>query len=369
MRILYYNTGQGVENHPASKKKNTYQTFIEYAEVPIGNLQDPKIWTTFIARELSDMPAAYALLENLCTGGMKQPASQHEEFYEAIQKSASCAYQCILAMIRERLVSSFPNPAEGLALYKIVKGIMLNAFKEMTQDKLHETINTQLQSKLRVVGTELSIARALVEPIERDKLVIEICAELRAHKAKDLKGLLEALAEQMEHSDKASSLVLFTLVRKAIDALTSLDTPLTQNGLAHEAIMARREKENLNKQEYKKNLDSFLEDLSPERIEEWRKTFATQYQGGTLQNTALEWAIARLNQIPKGKDDSDPGAVLLNDLVEGVRSFFKEVPQREAFLSLLISRFQQSGNPKMAAYLQAECRKAEKKENISGFQY
>ncbi len=360
VRILFYNTGQGVRGNHAEGLGGTYQTFIEYREVPIKNLQDPEKWTLLITGELRDMTSIYGLLKSICVGGKKQPASLHEEYYEAVQKSGSCAYQCYMAMIRERLISSLPNPVEGLGLYKAVKGMMLNTFEERTRAFLKPNIDEQLQSKLQVVGAELNIANALVDPSKRQNLLKELITELRGHH-------LEDLVEEIEQSAKAPSLVLFTVVRRAIDELTILDAPLTQNGLAKDAIMARRKKEDLGKQEYKKILDDYLNDfqLTPERSDQWAKVFATQYMGGTFQSTAVEWAVNNFNKIPKGPGDDDPRCVLLNRFVQGMRR--QNIDNRESMLSPLLKAF--ANNPEMVAYLRKECLEPKTIQGPSGFEY
>ncbi|MBA3602881.1 MAG: hypothetical protein H0W50_04405 [Parachlamydiaceae bacterium] len=55
------------------------------------------------------MSPVYEMVKKLAEGGVKQPPSVDQEYYEAIQKGGSCAYQSFLAMIRERLVSSVPD--------------------------------------------------------------------------------------------------------------------------------------------------------------------------------------------------------------------------------------------------------------------
>ncbi len=362
-RVIYYNTGQGVgKYHPEGKKENTFQTFIEYREVPIKNLQDPEKWTTFIDSKLSDMPPVYALLEELCTGGIKQPPSPHEEDYEAVQKSGSCAYQCFLAMIRERLMSNFSNPKEGLGLYKAVKGIMLNVFEERTRAFRNEIINTYLQSKLKVVGAELGVANALAEPSKRENLLNELSAALKNHN-------LDAITEEIGVYEKAPSLTLFTAVRKAIKELTVFDVSLMNDGPAKQAIMARQEKEALNKQGYIDILNGHLKNQTPESNEDWIAVFATQYQGGTFQSTAIDWAINSFKKVPDGPNDKDPGAVLLNCLLQRINE--QDVAKKERLLSPLLQGFQKAGNDEMISYLKTTCLNAEKKQGSlsSGFEY
>ncbi len=360
VRLLFYNTGQGLEIHPKLEDSGTYQTFIEYKGVPIENLQDTEDWTNLIERELDDMTKVYALINKICTGGVKQPPSPHKEYYEAVQKSGSCAYQCFLAMIRERLVTSFPNPAEGLGLYKIVKGLMLNAFEERTRALRNDIVNAILQIKLKVVDAELGVANALADEDKRVKLLKELSTELRAQN-------LEPLAEEIESSHKASSLVLFTIVRKAIKALTALDAPLTQNGLAKEAIMARREKEASNEREYIETLNTYLKDQTPERNKEWIKAFAAQYFDGTFQNAVIDWAVNKLNKVPEGPDDKNPGAVLLYSFAKAINQ--QDVENRAGFISPLIQSFQKAGNNEMVAYLQTTCLTTEKQTSSSDLKY
>ncbi len=295
---------------------------------------------------MREMPPVYEMIKKLAGGGVKQPPSVYQEYYEAVQKSGSCAYQCFLAMIRERLVTSVPDPAESLALYKIVKGRMINAFDERTRDLRNEKINALFQSKIKIIGVELSIANELVDQTTRDNLVKTLVAELRAQN-------FESMAEEVEESGSVSVLKLFTVIRRAISALVSSENPLTQNGLVTNAVLFSREKETKNKQEFKETLDEYLLKNSPKEVEDWAQTFAAEFLGGAYQKIAEEWAVSQLNRVPKGLDDNDPRAVLLNRLIKGINR--SDIERRKLTLSPLLTGFKQVGNYTMVDYIEKAC--------------
>ena len=136
---------------------------------------------------------------------------------------------------------------------------------------------------------------------------------------------------------------------------------MTQNGLAKEAIIARREKEELGRQNYKKILDGYLKD-EPISVDGWAKTFATQFMGGTFQSTAVDWAVNNLNQIPKGPDDNEPRCILLNRLIRGTMR--QPVDKREEMLSPLLEGFKKAGNHEMIAHLRKACLEPENRRPL-----
>ncbi len=366
VRILFYNTGGGVEvYHAKGKNDDTYQTFIEYTDVPIGNLQNSENFKGLIQkRSMSrmddltqkqmSMSQIYEMVQKLAEGGIKQPPSVHREYYEAIQKNGSCSYQCFLAMIRERLVTSVPDPAEGLALYKIVKGRMLNAFEEQTRNFRNDKVNALFQSKIKLIGVELRIVNELADQTKRDNLAETLVAELKAQN-------LDSLAEEVEESSLVSSLKLFTIIRRAISALESLENPLTQTGLVTDAVMFKREKEALSKQEYRKILNEFLLKTSPKDIEDWLQCYAAEFFGGAYKKIAEEWAVSQLNRVPKGLDDIDHRAKLLNTLLTVINLNVENEEQKVRVLTPLLTVFKQAGNPAMVDYIERVCLTSEKK--------
>ena len=227
VRMLYYNTGLGLDlQHAEGIKPNTYQTYIEYDKVPLDNLQDLEKWLNLLMAERytdmspqRNMSTLYANLQKF--GGIKLPASKYPEYYTSPQVGNSCAYQCFLAMIRERVISSYPNPGEGLAAYKIIKGMLHNAFEKRSRGLIDKTIDQHLQAKIKAVGAELNIANALVDLVKRDTILKKLDAELRAQN-------LGSLAEELEKIHAASPLEFFKNVKKAINKLERLDIHLMQ---------------------------------------------------------------------------------------------------------------------------------------------
>lgn len=353
-RVLFYNTGLGVnEHHAEGKKEFTYQ-FIEYKEVPLKNLLNAEDWDSLITGKLTGMSLIYEMLIKICEGGIKQSPSQNQEYYDTAQKGKSCAYQCYLAMIRERLVTSVLNPAEGLALYKIVKGVLLHAFEDLTKDLSNPEVKALLQSKLKIVGMELGIANAVVDLKKKESIVDELMTELKAQN-------LEHIAAEVEKAS-SSPLQLFTVIRKVINTLVYLEVPLTQSGLITEAILLNREKVLLDNQKYKETLDNYLINLSSERIENWFSVFKCHFGRKAYQKNALEWAVKNLNKIPNGPKDKDPRAMLLNHLKNLLKNT-PITPKKEEFLNVLIEAFKQVGKLEMVNYLETSSFSEEEDED------
>jgi hypothetical protein len=345
-RILYHNTGDGIDkHHPKGQKTNTYQTFIEYAQVPLQNFQDPNTWSTLINKEIPDMSLVYTLLDKLCSGGTKQPPSPYPEFYEAMQASGSCAYQCILSMIRERIVSSMSNPEEGLALYKIVKGTLHEGLEEKTRPLRNAAINSVFLSKLHIMGLEIEIARALSDPSQRTKLIDEVCEELRANGLEDLEEKIKNYAEK-------TPLALFTVFREVLSELEKTNNPLIGNGLVTKILQASKERDSLNRQSYLEVLDSYLQDPTSDNIKACVASLGSSFVGGKLQTAAGEWMITRLVKVPAA-NNKDPSTFILGGLVIA----FNTLPQetRKELLPLLLYMYSQAKNNEMVAYLQSAC--------------
>ena len=126
-----------------------------------------EIWNTLICGKFSDMNEAMILDKRFARVVSSNPISfLMNNIMKQYKSRVAALINVILAMIRERLISSHPNPTEGLGLYKVVKGILMNVFEEKSRGIRNPEIDEQLQYKLKVVGAELSIANALVDPIQ-----------------------------------------------------------------------------------------------------------------------------------------------------------------------------------------------------------
>jgi ankyrin repeat protein len=351
---VFYNTGQGLnEYHKEGERKGSYQTFLEYSHIPLNT----EMLEVFL-RNFSDVSSVYQSLDLLCKNGIKHPPSRFPEFYEETQKSGSCAYQCFLAMIRERLISSADNPKEGLALYKIIKGLLIESFEEKTRKSRSQDITSLLQPKLHFIGLEIKIIKAIAELGTRKALLENVQEELKNQK-------LNALSGELQHSE--NPILIFGVLRKAIRLLALSKLPLQVEGLVREAVEARREKYNLNRQYYLENLDKFLNNPSPEDIDAWAKSFGSQFMGGILKGSAIEWAITRLREVPKNTENEKPSDLLLKRLVKGINR--QALEKREKILFPLLRSYETAGNHSMIAYFQSECFIGKKQNDISSFEY
>jgi len=334
-RVVLYNTGTGKEEyHGRGKNENEYQTFLEYKHVPVEDLQDLKVWDDLTRANLT-LQEGYDCLSHVCRNGKKQPPPEHEEFYEAGQATGSCAYQCFLAMIRERLVSSVPDPAEGLALYKIVKTKLVEAFVQRTQNSLDPKMTTLSQFKLNILGLDMRLARALVIPSERENVLDELCELLNTH---DLRKLAQEI--QVKASQDESSLKLFPIVRRAIKVLAKLgELPsISGPGLVREAIAARQEKINRNLLE---KLEGYSE-LDGENRIELAKELLNKLEQGVLSSSVINWLTTNMSsQI----SENNPTYSLLACFVIVLREVDRKI------LNAFIKIYADAGNIEMVQFL------------------
>lgn len=347
-RILFYNTGLGLENHPKGDKPKSYQTFIEYLHVPIENFHHPDKQALFKGELFPDMPEIYKQLESLSTGGVLQPPSNHQEYFETIQVGGSCAYQSFLAMIRERIVRSLADPQEGLGLYKAVKGIMHSELDVRTKGERDEKISNLLQPKLKIFGAELRILNNLEIPAQREVLIKSLVLELRAQN-------LEAVADEIEQSQQASTLNLFSKFKKAINQLSLLESPLIQDGLVAEVVQFNKEKVNINRSGFKENLDDWLRDLTPDNINKlnhaMRDHFITKSR---FTSVITDWIARNLTEIPKGPDDTSSNRItFLNGFINAVNR--RPLDIRRILLNPILDNHYRLGNLDVAAFLIDAC--------------
>ncbi len=186
--LIFYNTGDGLYNERwhatlKSTSKILFQTFVPAHKIPPKNIMNEQIWTELLGPEIQNINEVYDRIDKLCEGGQRESPKKNPLFYEMDQETGSCAFQCQLAMVRERFLNLDPKNAKvGYGAYKLVKNGVMRAYKKITEEQLRPTegqlrpdVAQAFQQKLTVMGLEMKLAQELSDKKKR----IQIYSELR----------------------------------------------------------------------------------------------------------------------------------------------------------------------------------------------
>lgn len=179
-RVKIFNTGLGLEAHHAQAPDGRYQTFLEYHDIPFGDLTNRASLASIIGHD-GDINGLYEALSSWCQRGEKAEPRDPEtesEYYEQSQTTGSCAFQTQMALLRERLFMVASTPQEGFALYKLMKAKLMREFTVLTQGRLAEPVRRAVEIKQRVQDLGLAMAVQLAEPSTRGALFDELAEGL-----------------------------------------------------------------------------------------------------------------------------------------------------------------------------------------------
>ena len=160
-RLIHYNTGYGVDHHHRYPATSLFQTCDILDEVPAESVLNEEEWKAHFMelKDKEDMNFAYDWIRNhIGKGGIRLPASLHEEEYEAIQFSGTCPTQSKMAWLRHEIMQNFPGTAaEKEACYKIIKTHLFLQFIQDHENNFDECIKNYIPSILEKLKAEQTL--------------------------------------------------------------------------------------------------------------------------------------------------------------------------------------------------------------------
>lgn len=218
--LTVYNTGAGIGLfHPKLEGSNKYQTFLTIKDVPFAQLQDANLWKKFVYESYNapySPPAYHFLTEELGKGGTKVPPSESKEDYEAEQKSGSCAYQWMLAFLREQMLHlDIGTKAERLALYKYLKATVLHPYATELLPRVDQVLQAAAQTKISKMGADLGLFEICRDDSKYEKAKEAIAAALEKCIAPNERGL-DKLAETVRAFKSPRQIARYQMLRTAL---------------------------------------------------------------------------------------------------------------------------------------------------------
>jgi hypothetical protein len=229
-RVTVYNTGVGVIKwHPRWFDSSRYQTYVVIDQVPVGSIMNKNHWDQLLLCRLHGTSNEFyeIIFDKIGAGGMKRLPSTHQEDYEAIQRSETCAMQVLLTTIRHMtMLITAGTHQEKEAVYKHLKFALQESWLN-SQDPEHLQDVAQWIPQIKYkLAIEKQVCDLAIDIDASDKALNECQSLLR------LAGHDEA-AETLKREDAISCFGRYALQRTAAGLLFNawakepLETSLT----------------------------------------------------------------------------------------------------------------------------------------------
>lgn len=199
--LLLYNTGYGLDEK--YEKDGLYQTYVK-AEFPKEKRKE-LLFEWRLCSEVSKCGSLEEIRAKFEASGVVEPPSSDPINYEQMQTRGSCSAQCLMAFIRNRIISSISgSPEHKLGVYKAIKAELFSALIRVYGGCFDISPMDELKPHIERKQKEL----------EYEKQLLEQCASLEV-----FQSMMDTLKSQIHpESDIHSPYARYLLVHKALRA-------------------------------------------------------------------------------------------------------------------------------------------------------
>lgn len=158
-RVVYYNTGEGLQKHPIDPRTNKLQTHLVYEGVPVSTLLDRFLWVELEEiKQHGTVEELYLILDRFALCGKLQEPSQDIFDYEQPQLQGTCTAQCLMAFLRHQIRGIIQGtPFEKQGVYKYLKAHILNAIATERKEGLDETLGEMAEAQCERIQLDLKL--------------------------------------------------------------------------------------------------------------------------------------------------------------------------------------------------------------------
>jgi len=156
--VVHYNTGKGIEKH--EKLGECHQTFREFRDIPLEDLQNLETWKNIFQCEktTSNVDDLYKAMEALIQHGKRKGYPPDPILYSKGQYRGTCTVLSCLAMMKHQILTRNEKWEENKVEYQLLKAFLrIKLWQELYHYPGYQATTKLASSKIEKAGATLGL--------------------------------------------------------------------------------------------------------------------------------------------------------------------------------------------------------------------